>query len=701
MKAQIKVDGKIISELSEKIPTNIIALNELIKNSYDAGATTVTIELNTKNKTLRIIDDGSGMNKKDIDILFHISKSIKKHGTKNEYGRITQGSKGLGFLSVFKFGKQVEWKTKRNNGFRFSVNYDKLIKTDDISHFPIELFTDGNIQKGTEILINTDEYNANSLKEYFLYETNYRKMINSFDDNNFNIEIIIDNNPLCSTKDKIPLLDNEKKYQMFYITYNSKIEKIIIKYGKNIIATESYQFPYKHFSLNMELLVFYFKSHGKNKIDKLFFNPNDDLTPLIYFNTNLFNNYTIFDPNIMRNIKTTQVLNQMIGFIRILSKNSLVDFNSDRSQFLQNEKTDNIKDFIYKINKKIQEMGSGNKDYYANFHFLKKNEIPADYSDPNNSEKYRKIIKDDFIYKDKVEIRIQADKVIFSLFGKKKALNIKNDKDSSSSTNVGQEKSPVPAKIVLNCNDKLEITIPVDQKDLKDYVAYVYDSNGKLVGNDILIVKIDGKNYGHSILHAITKPCEKIIEYIYNDPITGVEVKELKLFFKKPISNITTNKTSYLFTIPASKDYIINYNQYIDKLIEQINKLPLNKNIEIISCSLRVLFELSIDGIVKSGKFPSIFNSIEKFNDKVIEIIKFIKNNNKYISEIANKAKTEYNGLVKMLSVDDYKRVINKTHLGSHKSTMYITESDIHDIIKHLAIFMILTNEMINNTNIT
>jgi len=56
----------------------------------------------------------------------------------------------------------------------------------------------------------------------------------------------------------------------------------------------------------------------------------------------------------MRNIKTSQVLNQIIGYIRIVSENSLIDFNSDRSQFLQNELTDAIIDFLSNINKKYK-----------------------------------------------------------------------------------------------------------------------------------------------------------------------------------------------------------------------------------------------------------------------------------------------------------------------------------------------------------
>ena len=113
MNTKIRVSGNIISELSEKIPSNIIALNELVKNSYDAGAKKVTIKLDSKNKKLTIIDDGCGMDEKEINTLFHISISTKKYGELNEHNRYTQGSKGLGFLAVFKFGEHVVWETKK------------------------------------------------------------------------------------------------------------------------------------------------------------------------------------------------------------------------------------------------------------------------------------------------------------------------------------------------------------------------------------------------------------------------------------------------------------------------------------------------------------------------------------------------------------------------------------------------------------
>jgi hypothetical protein len=701
MNTKIRIGGNIISELSEKIPTNIIALNELIKNSYDAGASFVTIDLNIKKKSLHISDDGSGMDRKEIDMLFHLSNSNKIHGKKNEYGRITQGSKGLGFLSVFKFGKFVEWRTNKDKGYAFSVDFDQLVRSDDVSKFEIELIENNSIPNGTEIIIKLDKYSAKSLNEYFSLEKNHKKIINSFDDGNFVINLKV-NGKTYSSKDKIPLLDNEKNQQLYYITYDNKTQKLIFKYNGFVIYSEAYPFPFTQFSLDLEILVFHLKPHTKDKIDKLFFNPIDDLTPLIYFNDNLFNNYTIFDPNIMRNIRTTQVLNQMIGFIRIISKNPSIDFNSDRSQFLQNELTDSIKQFLYDINRKIQEIGSKKKNYLMNFDFVKTNKIPSDYIDSDDPEGYRELIKDDFAFKDNVTIDVQSDKVAFSLFGKTTTVSIVANGLSSTTENEDSNKNPIPAKINLNCENELQIHIPSNQIDLKDYIASVYNSEGVSVSKNELSIKADSKILATSILSSVTDPCEKTIEYSYSDSITGIVIEKVKLIFVVPTARIATTKLNEnLFVIPSEKNYTINFNQYLDKLIEQINNLKTDKNKEIISCSLRALFELSIDGIGKCGKFPTIFNGINELDNKVIKVINYLNSNQGYISEISKSSKIEFKSLKNILFVDDFKRIIKKSHLGSHKSTTYITVADIADISRYASFFIIFANEMIHNTNIT
>ena len=699
MNTKITVSGNIISELSEKIPTNIIALNELIKNSYDAGATTVTIELNTRKKLLRIIDDGSGMNKKDIDILFLISKSTKKHGAKNEYGRITQGSKGLGFLSVFKFGKHVEWKTNRNKGLKFSVDFDQLIKTDDISKFEIELFEDNNISKGTEILIKIDDYNVKSLNDYFSLEKNYKKIIHSFDDKKFIINLIIDEK-IYSSKKLIPLFSNVKECQLFYITYSNETEKIIFKYNNRIVLTEVYKFPFKEFSLIIELLTFQLKSHGKEKIDKLFFNPIDDLTPLIYFNNNLFNNYSIFDPNIMRNIKTSQVLNQMIGYIKILSENTLIDFNSDRSQFLQNELTDSLNNFLLNINKKIQEIGSENKYHLVGFDILKQTILSSDYIDLSNQNNLRDIIKDDFVFKNKVKITIKKEKVLYSLFGKAATLKIIDEK-SSSSKNETQEKNPIPVKIILNCKDELEINIPSDQIDLKNIINSVYDSNGELVDNDIVKIKIDGKNCKNSILHSITDTCEKNIEYIYHDKITGDSIRKIKLKFIEPVSKFKTTKyDDLLIYINTREKYNINFNKILNRLVDQINQLKLKNYREIISCSLRPIFELSVASINKSEKYLNKFNRLLDLENGVVEIVSYIKSKKDYLRIIDDSTKIGFRTLNNLLNIENFRTVVSAANLGSHHSSTFLSDKEIRNIAKYAAIFIVIVNEMINNSKI-
>lgn len=77
---KLQAAGNVITELSQKIPSSEFALKELIKNSYEAQATEVNIELNDTNSDcaeLVISDNGCGMTEKNITSLLTISKSEK------------------------------------------------------------------------------------------------------------------------------------------------------------------------------------------------------------------------------------------------------------------------------------------------------------------------------------------------------------------------------------------------------------------------------------------------------------------------------------------------------------------------------------------------------------------------------------------------------------------------------------------------
>ena len=251
MESKIRVNGNIISELSEKIPSNIIALNELIKNSYDAGAKKVSIFLETEKKLLTITDDGFGMDKHDIDTLFHIAKSTKEYGIINPItNRRTQGSKGLGFLSVFKFGSHVVWETYKQSGLKFEVDYYDLISSDDIAENKIQITDDTSISKGTKITIFLNEYNVRSLSEYFNSEKNCKKILAAFDDPSIEISLIIDGKEL-SSKDIIPLTSNSMERQLFVIKYDSIDQKIRYFHNNYEFRFIDYDFTSTHYSVDI------------------------------------------------------------------------------------------------------------------------------------------------------------------------------------------------------------------------------------------------------------------------------------------------------------------------------------------------------------------------------------------------------------------------------------------------------------------
>lgn len=106
----------------ELINDDNVAVMELVKNSYDAGATKVIIKFKNlvedKNKQseLILIDDGMGMSENDILTKWlNIAYSSKKENfTQNN--RYQAGNKGVGRFSCDRLGKKLNLYTKQKNG---------------------------------------------------------------------------------------------------------------------------------------------------------------------------------------------------------------------------------------------------------------------------------------------------------------------------------------------------------------------------------------------------------------------------------------------------------------------------------------------------------------------------------------------------------------------------------------------------------
>ncbi|MDP5885716.1 ATP-binding protein [Streptococcus mutans] len=435
----ITVAGNILSELSEKIPNNIIALNELIKNAYDACSPRVDITLESKSKKLTIRDYGIGMDTEGIKKLFHISSSDKQYGEVISYKdtqRLTQGSKGLGFLSVFKFGKRVSWKTARNNQLlEFSADFDSLVKEYNIADKLIDVSvstSDGFV--GTLIQIEIDDYNVDKLKEYFGDEKNRSKILNSFignnkvqdgkiaSDKNFTINFSVDG-VSKSTDYGIQLETQNKSQQLFRIQYSSDSQEIVFSKENKDIYSKKIPFNSNKYSIDMDLVAYSLKAKGKSSIDSLFYNPNtNELTPLIYINNNLFNNYTLFNTELMTTKKYSEVLKQLIGYISVKSSDPSIQFNSDRTQFAQSELTDEISRFIEKLNEETQKIGSSLKNELRDLNAFTQTKISEE--ETSNLENLQKYIKEDFKLKPFINFKKQTNKIECTLFDNSITLDI-------------------------------------------------------------------------------------------------------------------------------------------------------------------------------------------------------------------------------------------------------------------------------------
>lgn len=126
------VDASLILQLGETlIRDDIQAIMELVKNSYDADATTVRLVIDantvfegaTSPGYIAIVDDGHGMDSNQITngwltISNSLKREMKRLGRTSASGRTPLGDKGLGRLSAQRLGRKLLIETVPDNGSR-------------------------------------------------------------------------------------------------------------------------------------------------------------------------------------------------------------------------------------------------------------------------------------------------------------------------------------------------------------------------------------------------------------------------------------------------------------------------------------------------------------------------------------------------------------------------------------------------------
>lgn len=125
----------------ELINDKFIAIFELVKNSYDAEADSVTIkfiDIYGNDPQIFIIDNGKGMSKNDIiNKWLFVAYSEKKHATYRDNVKLRRnyaGAKGVGRFSCDRLGEKVELysKTVNDRDINYiSINWNDFEETDD------------------------------------------------------------------------------------------------------------------------------------------------------------------------------------------------------------------------------------------------------------------------------------------------------------------------------------------------------------------------------------------------------------------------------------------------------------------------------------------------------------------------------------------------------------------------------------------
>ncbi len=208
-KFPIRATSHIINLLGDElIGSDSLAIFELVKNSYDADATRVTIyfnDLDTPNRNIVIEDNGSGMTPNIIqNVWLTIGTDYKKKKAKISpiFHRSSLGNKGVGRLAVHRLADEITLESQARGeifGSRLNINWKDLINSEEfiedlsvvVEDGVADLFESGH---GTRIILTglkTKNWTKAILKDLAQKIENIK---NPFKDiESFEIKIICDN----------------------------------------------------------------------------------------------------------------------------------------------------------------------------------------------------------------------------------------------------------------------------------------------------------------------------------------------------------------------------------------------------------------------------------------------------------------------------------------------------------------------------
>jgi signal transduction histidine kinase len=194
---RVDVDPHVVFELGETLVTDDVgAIVELVKNAYDADATSVRIRVESQahppagsyfpdtHGFISVEDDGTGMGEDDIRrgwlIVAHSGKrEAKDRGEKTPvFGRTPLGDKGLGRLGTQRLGYAVELFTSKTKSpdageirtrFHVGIDWRDFDQRATLAEIPVRVERTNSAAVGTRVLVselrNPGEWSTQSAGE--------------------------------------------------------------------------------------------------------------------------------------------------------------------------------------------------------------------------------------------------------------------------------------------------------------------------------------------------------------------------------------------------------------------------------------------------------------------------------------------------------------------------------------------------------
>lgn len=151
--ARIKILDKEVASViaaGEVVENPASLVKELVENSLDAKATSITIEVFNGGRDVKIIDNGSGIDKEDLDLCIEKHATSKLSSKEDLFNIRTYGFRGEALSSLAHVAKvSISSRTvEQINGYKLEIEAGKIISRDKVAK-----------DIGTEIVVKELFYN--------------------------------------------------------------------------------------------------------------------------------------------------------------------------------------------------------------------------------------------------------------------------------------------------------------------------------------------------------------------------------------------------------------------------------------------------------------------------------------------------------------------------------------------------------------